>query len=402
MREKFAGVVFERSLLISLFLVGSSASYLFGAEPENFERLNLNLPLQPYQYSRNDFPDHVQKHVERLDEEIGEGDISNHVATLGRVLFYDRRLSVNGSISCGSCHIQKHGFSDPNRVSVGFSGQRGTRNSMALANLRFNPSSRFFWDERSGNLEAQVTMPIVDPTEMGHSLDAITAEFDDDAMYLSLFRQAFGDSRITKSRIARALAHFLRSMVSFNSKYDRGLAMTGDARVDFPNFDEQENLGKIQFFGRGRCAECHLPNLSQLGLEEDQFAFFQLLRPTVNGIDHDDHDNDPGVGGFTDQGSDRGRFKASSLRNIEVTSPYMHDGRFHTIDQVIEHYNWSVRPHANLDPRLSDFAANGMALPEIEKVALAAFLRTLTDHSFLTDPKFSDPFLVDQKSNQGE
>jgi cytochrome c peroxidase len=112
----------------------------------------------------------------------------------------------------------------------------------------------------------------------------------------------------------------------------------------------------------------------------------------VNGVDSEDPSFDQGVGLISHRQKDVGRFKASSLRNIEVTFPYMHDGRFQTIDQVIEHYNWSVKPHPNLDPRLQDFSANGMALPEVEKVALAAFLRTLTDHQFLTDPKFSDPF----------
>jgi len=119
-------------------------------------------------------------------------------------------------------------------------------------------------------------------------------------------------------------------------------------------------------------------------------------------VDQDGAVDDLGVGAITDQMKDLGRFKVSSLRNIELTSPYMHDGRFHTLDQVIEHYNWSVKPHANLDPRLRDFAANGMALPEVEKVALAAFLRTLTDNHFISDPKFSDPFIDHEKSERKE
>ena len=123
-----------------------------------------------------------------------------------------------------------------------------------------------------------------------------------------------------------------------------------------------------------------------------QSAFFQLEGPLVNGIDNDSDQVDGGVGAVTSKESEWGRFKSTSLRNVVLTAPYMHDGRFRTLDQVIEHYNWSVKPHRNLDHRLEDFAANGLALPEVEKVALAAFLGTLTDPTFLTDPKFSNPF----------
>ena len=127
--------------------------------------------------------------------------------------------------------------------------------------------------------------------------------------------------------------------------------------------------------------------------DQPQFAVFQLHEPVVNGIDIDGPGRDQGVGMVTGEKRDIGSFRVSSLRNIELTAPYMHDGRFQTLDQVIEHYNWSVKPHPNLDSRLEDFSANGMALPEVEKVALAAFLKTLTDYEFIKDPKFSDPFV---------
>ena len=402
MRDKSEPTIKWIIATLCALLSALADSQLSGEETSGISRTSPRLPPIPFDYAAPVFPEHVQKHVAVIDAQNGEGRVTNHGATLGRVLFYDKRLSINGTISCGSCHIQEYGFADPRRVSRGFDDQCGTRNSMSLVNLRFNPSSRFFWDERAESLEDQVVMPIVDPIEMGHSLSAITSDLAEAPIYQTLFVNAFGDSSVTKSRIASALSQFLRAMVSFDSRYDEGLQMTGDARAKFPNFSEQENLGKTQFFERGRCAECHLPNLSPIGISGDQYAFFQLLSPTVNGVDQDGAVDDLGVGAVTEQMKDLGRFKVSSLRNIELTSPYMHDGRFHTLDQVIEHYNWSVKPHANLDPRLRDFAANGMALPEVEKVALAVFLRTLTDNHFISDPKFSDPFIDHEKSERKE
>ena len=356
----------------------------------------LNLPVEPFSYAGQPIPDHASEHQFAFDNDPSTNQITNHGATLGRVLFYEKRLSINGSISCGSCHLQRYAFSDPRRKSTGYEGQLGSRNSMALVNLRFNPSGRFFWDERADSLETQVLMPIVDPNEMGHSLGGVEQMLQDDPLYFELFSSAFGDPLVTRDRIAMALAQFLRSMISFNSRYDQGLAITNDVTLPFPNFTEQENMGKNEFFGRGRCAECHLPQIPGSEKSVQQNAFFQLLNPAVNGVDSDTLEADRGVETVTNRTQDIGKFKASSLRNIELTAPYMHDGRFRTLDQVLEHYNWSVKPHPNLDSRLQDFAANGMAMPEVQKVALAAFLRTLTDHQFISDPKFSDPFVPKQ------
>ena len=355
---------------------------------------HLNLPEVPFDYADQKVPQHVRSHQLAFDNEPSTNKITNHGATLGRVLFYEKGLSVNGEISCSSCHVQRYAFSDPRKKSSGYKGQLGSRNSMALVNLRFNPSGRFFWDERAESLESQVLMPIVDDNEMGHSLGDVERFLQTDPLYLDLFSSAFGDPAITRQRIAMALAQFLRSMISFNSRYDHGLALAGDVTQPFPNYTEQENIGKTEFFGRGRCAECHLPQLPQGGRSSQQHAFFQLLNPMVNGVDSDTPEADEGVYVVTKRIQDVGRFKASSLRNIELTAPYMHDGRFQTLDQVLEHYNWSVKPHPNLDPRLKDFSANGMAMPEVQKVALAAFLRTLTDLQFIHDPRFSDPFVV--------
>ncbi len=367
------------------------ASGLPGSAPPGSQR-RLELPVTPYRYSDLDVPDAIADQLRGLDNTPADNPLTDHGATLGRVLFYDKALSANGTTSCATCHEQQHAFSDPRAKSVGFRGETVSRNSMSLVNLRFYARDRFFWDERASSLETQVLMPIENPLEMGHTLDALVVQLANDPIYPPLFTNAFGDPTITKDRIAKALAQFVRSIVSFRSRYDIGLQHVQSPREDFPNFSDQENLGKRQFFGRARCAECHLPGHDNDG--QKQWAIFQLSEPGNNGIDIDGPDVDAGVGSQSGRMQDRGKFKPSSLRNIAETGPYMHDGRFVTLDQVIEHYNWSVRPHENLDPRLADFAANGLALPEVPKVALAAFLATLTDHALLSDPKFSDPFVA--------
>lgn len=353
---------------------------------------HLVLPAKLYRYADQVLPKHVKQVADLFDNTPESNPITDEGATLGRVLFYDPNLSVNGSTSCSSCHSQRTAFTDARRFSKGFEGKSVDRNSMSLVNLRYYRPGKFFWDERADSLEAQVLMPIENPIEMGHELNALILQLQSDQIYPPLFHDAFGTSEVTKERLARALAQFIRSMVSVNSRFDQGRVEVTSVLDPFPNFSEQENYGKQQFFGRARCSECHLPDAEGKSGAARQSAFFQLEGPLVNGIDSDSGQVDGGVGALTLKESEWGRFKSTSLRNVVLTAPYMHDGRFRTLDQVIEHYNWSVRPHRNLDHRLKDFAANGLALPEVEKVALAAFLETLTDQTFLTDPKFSDPF----------
>jgi cytochrome c peroxidase len=352
----------------------------------------LTLPATPYRYADQPLPRHVKKVADLFDNTPESNPITDEGATLGRVLFYDPNLSANGSTSCSSCHSQRTAFTDARRFSEGFEGKVVNRNSMSLVNLRYYRPGKFFWDERADSLEDQVLMPIENPIEMGHELTALVSQLQSDPIYPPLFHDAFGTSEVTKERLSLALAQFIRSMISVNSRFDQGRAEVTSVLDPFPNFSAQENYGKQQFFGRARCSECHLPETEGKSGAARQSAFFQLEGPLVNGIDSDSDQVDGGVGAFTSKESEWGRFKSTSLRNVVLTAPYMHDGRFRTLDQVIEHYNWSVKPHRNLDLRLEDFAANGLALPEVEKVALAAFLGTLTDQTFITDPKFSDPF----------
>ena len=379
----------------------------------------LRLPAQPYNYAETGFsPSRTglrtqrdSRVAEEYDNTPEDNPITNHGATLGRVLFYDTQLSANGTTSCASCHQQRYAFTDPRKVSVGFAGEKVSRNSMSLVNLRYHPNGRMFWDERANSLEEQVLMPIENPVEMGHSIDRLVEQLSRDPIYPPLFKNAFGEAKITPPRIAKALAQFVRSIVSFDSRFDQGRSKVDSVLAPFPNFTDQENYGKEQFFGRGRCASCHLDDkllkeqrnvatatygLTSLAFPDRQSSFFLIRQATVNGIDSEDA-QDQGVAKHTQAPDDVGRFKVPSLRNIEVTGPYMHDGRFHTLDQVIEHYNWSIRPHPNLDPRLSD-AVSGIALPEREKVALTRFLLTLTDRKMLTDQRYSDPFVRDEST----
>jgi cytochrome c peroxidase len=337
----------------------------------------LRLPEVPYRYTDLALPAHfTHPGAQRFDNTPADNVTTNEGATLGRVLFYDTRLSANNTISCGSCHVQKHAFVDPNRASRGFEGKLTDRHAMNLVNLRYHPRARFFWDERGGNLEEMVLLPVESRIEMGQEPGRLPAVLAGDAHYPELFRQAFGDVAITRDRIARGLAQFLRSMVSYQSKYDEGRAGARSAVEDFANYTVQENRGKALFLRN--CSVCHMP---------DQEAHFVMVAPANTGLDEDTRHADGGVGDITLNPREMGQFKSPSLRNVEVTMPYMHDGRLSTLDAVLEHYSNGGKKHPNKDVRVQP-----LNFTNSEKAAIVAFLKTLTDQTFLTDPKFSDPF----------
>ncbi|MGB1283856.1 MAG: cytochrome-c peroxidase, partial [Polaribacter sp.] len=296
------------------------------------------------------------------------------------VLFYDKQLSANNTVSCASCHDQSKGFSDDVTLSIGFNGGQTGRNSMGLANAKYYDNGRFFWDERASTLEEQVVLPIQDAVEMGLTLNELETKLQDDDYYRILFRRTFGDETVTRQRVSLALAQFVRSMVSYESKYDAGLAQTNNPQANFPNFTASENLGKNLFFSnRTRCSDCHDTNS------------FVGDRARNNGLDA--VLTDLGVGGVTGNNNDRGEFKVPSLRNIQLTAPYMHDGRFATLTEVINHYDTGVQNSADLDNRLRQ--GNGVRrlnLNNQERQGLIDFLNTLTDNNFIADEKFADPF----------
>jgi cytochrome c peroxidase len=338
----------------------------------------LHLPETPDRYADIDLPDHFRgTAARRFDNTPRDNPVTDAGATLGRVLFYDTRLSASNTVACGSCHLQSRAFSDPNRFSKGHQGKLTDRNAMSLVNLRYYPRGRFFWDERARSLEEQVLLPMQSKIEMGQDLTKLAGILARDERYPELYRKAFGDSEITQQRTARALAQFLRSLVSYQSRYDEGLVKARSVREDFENFTAQENRGKGLFLTN--CATCHLP--------PGQDAHFFMNRPLNNGLDADFRNTDGGLGDVTLNASEVGLFKSPSLRNVELTAPYMHDGRFATLEAVIDHYVRDVKNHPNLDVR-----ARRRNLSTAEKAALIAFLKTLTDQKFITDPKFSDPF----------
>jgi cytochrome c peroxidase len=327
------------------------------------------LPERPYEYAaltRSTTARPAGRGLDRfLDNTPASNPVTDAGATLGRVLFYDRRLSANGRVACASCHVQALGFSDTARLSRGFAGGLTRRHAMGLTNARYYASGRFFWDERAGTLEAQVLAPVQDAVEMGMTLPALEAKLAATPFYPPLFRAAFGTPEVTSDRVARALAQFVRSLVSTDSRFDRGpLAADG--------MTAEEREGLRLFDGFAGCARCHVPN-SMAGDGAHN-----------TGLD----------AAITDSGAGRGRFKVPSLRNVAVRPPYMHDGRFATLEAVVEHYDNGVRATPDLDRRLRgpDGAPRTLGLTDAQKAALVAYLRALTDSTFLRDPRFADPF----------
>lgn len=339
----------------------------------------LRLPEPLDRYTDLDLPAHFKTPAaQRLDNTPRDNPITDAGATLGRVLFYDTRLSVSNTVACASCHQQKHAFVDPNRYSKGHGGGLTDRHAPSLVELRYYPRGRFFWDERASSLEDQALKPIQSKLEMGSELPRVMEVLQGDTHYPALYEKAFGSKTITPERTAKALAQFLRSMVSYQSKYDEGLAKASAVRADFANFTAEENRGKTLFLNR--CANCHMPR--------GQFAHFVLDRPRNNGLDADVRKTDGGIGDLTLNPAQVGLFKSPSLRNVELTAPYMHDGRFKTLEEVIEHYSKGVKRHPNLDGRMRF----GFNFDKRQQASLVAFLKTLTDRQFIADPKFSDPF----------
>ncbi|WP_284721516.1 cytochrome-c peroxidase [Polyangium sorediatum] len=358
----------------------------------------LDLPATPYNYAAIELPAHFQGPLAQdQDNTPANNPITNDGATLGRVLFYDTALSKNGAVACASCHKQKDAFSDTARLSLGFEGGETGRNSMSVVDARFYRNGRFFWDERAATLEDQVLRPIQDPVEMGLTLDELVTNVSAQTYYPKLFEQAFGDPTITSDRISRALAQFVRSIVSYRSRFDEGIeAVGGDIQANFPTFTPEENAGKALFLGpAGGCAACHLDEGPPHPPPRRNNAFFYIAIPTNNGLDATTDGDDNGLGEITGNPQDNGRFKSPSLRNVALTGPYMHDGRFETLDQVVEHYNAGVKPHPNLDPRLriqGSTEPRKLNLTPDQKASLVAFLKTLTDEKLLADPMYADPF----------
>lgn len=362
----------------------ASDSFIIVIEPAPTASLDApDLPDVPFNYANQNLPAHYTQpnanlgNVARTDNTPDNNPITDAGATLGRVLFYDTKLSANDTVSCASCHRQEFGFSDPAVLSEGFDGGQTGRHSMRLGNARFYDRERFFWDERADTLEDQVLQPIQDPVEMGMTLVELETKLTDAEYYGPLFEDAFGDSTVTSERISLALAQFVRSLVTFESKFDEAyIAANGDPDDFDLVFTPQEMRGLEIFRGRGRCDRCH---------------------STSAHVSDDIHNNGLDIATTGDQGAGDQEFKAPSLRNASVGGPFMHDGRFATLEDVVDFYSDDVQDNPNLSNRLrnEDDTVRRLNLSNGEKADLVAFLETLTDETFLSDVKFSSPFQDD-------
>ncbi|NVK73862.1 MAG: cytochrome-c peroxidase [Oceanospirillaceae bacterium] len=375
------------SLLVFITACQPEDPVIVDSDPIEYAGIAEYLLIDPSNlpdYENQQFPTFYDNAVfARFDNTPSSNAITNEGATLGRVLFYDKELSINGTVACASCHDPSDAFSDPDQFSTGFEGGLTGVHSMRLANARFYEGASFFWDKRAATLEAQTTQPIQNEVEMGFDasnggIAALIARMENLEYYPELFELAFGDDQITETRMQLAMAQFIRSMISVNSKFDAGYAQVynpnapgNGIRADFPNFTAQENTGKGLFLdppnvGGAGCAGCHVPPVFTLDVASRS-----------NGLDA----NETTV------------FKSPSLKSIEDGQHFMHDGRFTTLLEVVDHYDNGVLDGPALDNRLRPGGQpQQLNLTQNEKNALVAFLSTLSDNTLLTDSKYGDPF----------
>ena len=304
---------------------------------------------------------------------------NDYLAALGRVFFYDKELSANKNISCGTCHQQQHAFTDGQKLSLGTNSEHTKRNTPAI----FFRTGKFFWDGRANSQQDMVMRPVTDDREMDVNNTTLLMErLNTIDYYKPLMEHAyFMPKEIDSAVIKTAVAEFMRNIAFSQNKFN---ASTKNQVQLTP----EEQTGKDLFFGNAGCANCH--RLSPI-VGNEYYGNFQQSHNI--GLDLDNPDK--GVGAVTHQSKDDGAFMTPVLMNVEFTAPYMHDGRFKTLEEVIEHYNSEVKNN----PNLSDFLKSGsqpkkLNLTETQKKSLVAFLKTLSDHNVLNDKKYSDPFVA--------
>ena len=375
-----------------ILLLGYVACQKSGMENPPEETGGPTLPQVPYDYTTVTMPAYLSNYLAahpETDNTPAGNPITDDGATLGRVLFYDKALSVNNTIACASCHHQDKAFVDGEIFSKGFEDGLTGRNAMPIANIRFFRGKKMFWDLRAQTLEEQVLMPIQDPIEMGMpSLQTLVDKLKAKSYYPGLFKKAFGTTEVTADKISKALAQFLRSVVSFNSRYDQGLD------DDLSNLTATEKAGLLRM-QQLNCVECH----------SDLSTVFPVMNPTFFIAENTGENTgfgsnnaldlvytDKGIGEITGLNEDMGTFKMPSLRNVELTAPYMHDGRFATLEEVLDHYQTGVKSHPNRGVQLPNGGYGPITLSDQDKANIIAFLKTLTDNTLTTDPKYSDPF----------
>jgi len=294
---------------------------------------------------------------------------------LGKKLFFDPILSADNSLACAMCHRPQDGFSDQRQFSIGIDGIAGIRNSMPLQNLAFNGNNTFNWDGSASSLEAQALEPVTNPIEMHNTWPNASAEIEADETYVMMFEQAFGTSSVDSTLVTKALAQFIRTLISGESKFDRHLR--GEATL---TASELSGFNVFMDESRGDCFHCHgNPNNP---LWTDNIFHNNGLDAVIT---------DRGRGDVTGDPRDFGLFKSPSLRNLAFTAPYMHDGRFATLDEVIDHYSEGLVFSETIDPLMKAIAQGGVQLAAQDKADLKAFLLSLSDPSFINNPSFLPP-----------
>lgn len=298
---------------------------------------------------------------------------------LGKMLFYEKSLSKDGTQACATCHLQKTGFSDENQFSTGVDGFFGKRQAMPIFNMAWHKTG-FFWDGRANTLREQSLKPIQDPLEMHETLENVVSKLSKNKTFTDQFTRAFGTPEVNSHKVSLALEQFMMTIVSFDSKYDQYLA--GKTTLT-----DSEERGRNLFFGEynpffpdqpgADCAHCH----SGPNFHNGEFM--------NNGLDKDADFKDFGREQVTNLASDRATFLMPSLRNVAQTAPYMHDGRFKTLEEVVEHYNAGVKMSSTVSPLIAPTIAKGLMLSAQDKTDLVNFLKTLSDQQFLTNPAYA-------------
>ena len=355
-------------LLIGIFLLGAC-----GEDTPIVQEPVIEYDPNPYVLAYGHLPD---------PELPLDNPLTLQGVELGRMLFYETLLSKDNSQSCASCHSQTDAFTDTLQFSIGVENLPGKRQAMSVFNMAWHKNA-FFWDGRAELLRDQAILPIQDPLEMNETLENVIMKLSDEQIYRDQFKRAFSDGEITVDNMALALEQFMLSIVSYDSKYDRYL--NGEATLT-----ESEERGRQLYFTEynpffpefsgADCAHCH----GGLNFENDLYM--------NNGLDSDAEFVDMGREMVTMNPADRAKFKVPSLRNIELTPPYMHDGRFETLEEVIDHYNEGIKASSTVDPAILNTQSTGLLLTEDDKVDLINFLKTLTDYSLLNNEDYASPF----------
>lgn len=308
------------------------------------------------------FPDYFLDEDKQLTEEG---------VSLGRKLFFDPILSKNNDVSCGSCHLQSEGFSDSRKRSIGTNGTPTGFHSMPIFNIAW--MNEFFWDGRAKSREAQALQPVINPLEMDLTWEEAVSRLQNHDTYPSEFKKAFGTEKIDSNLVARALVQFEMTLISSNSRFDK----FWNNEIELTPLEQR---GRDIFFTEdGDCFHCH----SGILTTDNEFH--------NNGLDND-ADLEPGLFNVTGDPNDYGKFKTPTLRNLVLTAPYMHDGRFDSLEQVIDFYSTGVNNSRNLDPNMLKRFPDGVRLSDPDKEALLAFLKTMNDTSLTTNSAYSNPF----------